>query len=62
MGEMEERRPGCPETPGMPYINKSHPPGSSSRLFEMLMEICTNYRQSNVALERKCFLKSHGLQ
>lgn len=59
---MEAHRPGCTETPGMPYINKPSPPGSCSRLFEMLMEICTNYTQSTVALERKHFLKSHGLQ
>lgn len=53
---MEEHRLGCTETPGMPYINKPSLPGRPSRLFKMLMETCTNYRQSNGALERKhCF-------
>lgn len=54
---MEEHRLGCTETPGMPYINKPSPLGRHSRLFEVLMETHTNYRQNHVARERKHFFE-----
>lgn len=53
---MQEHSLGCTEAPGMPYTNKPSPPGSSSRFFVTLLETRANYRQSNMALERKLFL------
>lgn len=56
---MEEHSLDCTEAPGMPYINKPSLWGSCSHLFLWKLVLIID---SNVALERKLFLKSHGLQ